>query len=239
MSSRAKEMLKKFRKTKTMITKNNTDIKPFVFAEFHTEKKVEDFDPLHFLERHSIQIEPTQVDEFLDIKPKKNAEKRKIQPSPLTRKNTQKLNDVMANIRIKLLNTSFSSKSSDESEKENYSLYANTRVSTKESSTVVLPDLSEYKSEKPPKTLFRTKRGFKLFKEKKKKMTIIVEKAKKIQEKPKINNELKNRINKVLSSVKLPNKCILDNDVQMIEENEPFIPPIKKLTNIDLLSFMK
>ena len=70
-------------------------------------------------------------------------------------------------------------------------------------------------------------------------MMVIVEKAKKIQEKPKINNELKNKINQVLSSVKLPNKCILDNDVQIIEENEPFIPPVKKLTNFDLLSFMK
>ena len=74
MSSRAKEMLKKFRKTKTMVTKNKTDIKPFVFTEFHTEKKIEDFDPLHYLERHSIQIEPTQVDEFLGTKPKKNSE---------------------------------------------------------------------------------------------------------------------------------------------------------------------
>lgn len=239
MSSRAKEMLKKFRKTKTMVTKNKTDIKPFVFTEFHTEKKIEDFDPLHYLERHSIQIEPTQVDEFLGTKPKKNSENRKFQVSPISRKNTQKFNDVMANIRIKLLNTSFSSKSSDESEKENYSLYTNTRVSTMENSTVVLPDLSEYNVEKPQKTLLRTKKGFKLFKEKNKKMMVIVEKAKKIQEKPKINNELKNKINQVLSSVKLPKKCIFDNDVQIIEENEPFIPPVKKLTNFDLLSFMK
>ena len=65
MSSKAKEMLKNFRRTKTIRSSMSKDMKEMNNLYLTEEKNDEDNDPLYFLERHSIKVEPGSVEEFL------------------------------------------------------------------------------------------------------------------------------------------------------------------------------
>ena len=222
MSSRARAMLKNFRRLKSMTPAAPKEIKPFDYKEESSEKMNDDLDPLKYLERHSIVVKPTSIEEYIFGKSKPNRhsvgfiDKTIIEEYPTT--------------NIKLIDNSFTS---NDSEKENQ--YANTRTTTIENSNTFLPDLSEERNKS--RKLYKDKGRFKSYRKftQSAKLFDTIEELKSVKDLP---EKLVTKFNKLLSSVELPKKCIVDRDAKVIDDNS-LIAPIKQLSKEEILFFMK
>ena len=212
MSSRARAMLKNFRRLKSMTPAAPKEIKPFDYKEESSEKMNDDLDPLKYLERHSIVVKPTSIEEYIFGKSKPNRhsvgfiDKTIIEEYPTT--------------NIKLIDNSFTS---------------NTRTTTIDNSNTFLPDLSEERNKS--RKLYKDKGRFKSYRKftQSAKLFDTIEELKSVKDLP---EKLVTKFNKLLSSVELPKKCIVDRDAKVIDDNS-LIAPIKQLSKEEILFFMK
>ena len=68
----------------------------------------------------------------------------------------------------------------------------------------------------------------------------IILKVKQFQTQVDLSPNALERVNNIMKSIKLPDHCIIDDDVQFIsDENNSNVNPIKHLTNLDIIFFMK
>ena len=111
-----------------------------------------------------------------------------------------------------------------------------------------LPELTEERKKKMLERLQKAKRRFAYYYEKKNRIRIsenILRRARELKEKIDIPQNLLQKVQNVLDSLKLPNKCIIDDDVQIIQEYDPAnnnnirASLKKKKPKIDLAMFMK
>ena len=153
MSSKAKEMLKNFRRTKTIRSSMSKDMKEMNNLYLTEEKNDEDNDPLYFLERHSIKVEPGSIEEFLyghNTPKRMNIEK--ISKTEIKMINEKIIEEPM-NIK-RNLNDSF-----DSSDMENK--FSATRASTFETfNPIVSAFIEEEPIKERSKKLFRDKKSF-------------------------------------------------------------------------------
>lgn len=224
MSSKAKEMLNNFRRTKTIRSSKSKDMKEMNNLYLTEEKCNEDEDPLYFLERHSIKVEPGSVEEFLYGN---NTPKR----MNISRTEIKKINEKIIEEPIDIkrnLNESF-----DSVDMENK--FSATRASTYETfNPIVSAFIEEEPTKERSKRLFRDKSKFE--KSKYENEDLIYSTLDELTNKS--SNEVKRSLNKVLNKISLPQKCIIDNDVKLISENDTINRKIKKLTDIDLIKLM-
>ena len=227
MSSKAKEMLKNFRRTKTIRSSKSKDMKEMSNLYLTEEKNNEDNDPLYFLERHSIKVEPGSVEEFLyghNTPKRMNIEKiSKTEIKMISEKIIEEPMNIKRN-----LNESF-----DSIDKENK--FSATRASTYET---LHPIVSSFIEEEPmkerSKKLFRDKKTFshrKFINEE-----IIYSTIDELSKKT--STAVKSSIAKVLSKISLPQKCIIDRDAKIISENDTVNRKIQKLTDSDIIKLM-
>ena len=110
-----------------------------------------------------------------------------------------------------------------------------------------LPELTEKRKRKMLQRLQKAKRRFVYYYEKKNRIRIsenILRRARELKEKIDIPPNLLKKVENILDSLKLPNKCIIDDEVQTINENDPannnMKASIKKQKpKLDLSMFMK
>ena len=110
-----------------------------------------------------------------------------------------------------------------------------------------LPELTEERKRKMLQRLQKAKRRFAYYYEKKNRIRIsenILRRARELKEKIDIPPNLLKKVENILDSLKLPNKCIIDDEVQTINENDPannnMKASIKKQKpKLDLSMFMK
>ena len=110
-----------------------------------------------------------------------------------------------------------------------------------------LPELTEERKRKMLQRLQKTKRRFAYYYEKKNRIRIsenILRRARELKEKIDIPPNLLKKVENILDSLKLPNKCVIDDEVQTINENDPannnMKASIKKQKpKLDLSMFMK
>ena len=110
-----------------------------------------------------------------------------------------------------------------------------------------LPELTEERKRKMLQRLQKAKRRFAYYYEKKNRIRIsenILRRARELKEKIDIPPNLLKKVENILDSLKLPNKCVIDDEVQTINENDPannnMKTSIKKQKpKLDLSMFMK
>ena len=110
-----------------------------------------------------------------------------------------------------------------------------------------LPELTEERKRKMLQRLQKAKRRFAYYYEKKNRIRIsenILRRARELKEKIDIPPNLLKKVENILDSLKLPNKCVIDDEVQTINENDPannnMKASIKKQKpKLDLSMFMK
>ena len=110
-----------------------------------------------------------------------------------------------------------------------------------------LPELTEKRKRKMLQRLQKAKRRFVYYYEKKNRIRIsenILRRARELKEKIDIPPNLLKKVENILDSLKLPNKCVIDDEVQTINENDPannnMKASIKKQKpKLDLSMFMK
>ena len=110
-----------------------------------------------------------------------------------------------------------------------------------------LPELTEERKRKMLQRLQKAKRRFAYYYEKKNRIRIsenILRRARELKEKIDIPQNLLKKVENILDSLKLPNKCVIDDEVQTINENDPannnMKASIKKQKpKLDLSMFMK
>ena len=110
-----------------------------------------------------------------------------------------------------------------------------------------LPELTEKRKRKMLQRLQKAKRRFAYYYEKKNRIRIsenILRRARELKEKIDIPPNLLKKVENILDSLKLPNKCIIDDEVQTINENDPANNNIKasikkQKPKLDLSMFMK
>ena len=110
-----------------------------------------------------------------------------------------------------------------------------------------LPELTEERKRKMLQRLQKAKRRFVYYYEKKNRIRIsenILRRARELKEKIDIPPNLLKKVENILDSLKLPNKCVIDDEVQTINENDPannnMKASIKKQKpKLDLSMFMK
>ena len=110
-----------------------------------------------------------------------------------------------------------------------------------------LPELTEERKRKMLQRLQKAKRRFAYYYEKKNRIRIsenILRRARELKEKIDIPPNLLKKVENILDSLKLPNKCIIDDEVQTINENDPANNNIKasikkQKPKLDLSMFMK
>ena len=110
-----------------------------------------------------------------------------------------------------------------------------------------LPELTEKRKRKMLQRLQKAKRRFVYYYEKKNRIRIsenILRRARELKEKIDIPPNLLKKVENILDSLKLPNKCIIDDEVQTINENDPANNNIKasikkQKPKLDLSMFMK
>ena len=224
MSLRARAMLKNFRRLKSMTPAAPKEIKPFDYKEESSEKINEDLDPLKYLERHSIVVKPTSIEEYIFGK-SLNKDSRKRHSVGF---NDKTIIEEYPTTNIKIIDNSFTS---NDSEKEN----ANTRTTTIENSNTFLPDLSEERNKS--RKLYKDKGRFKSYRKfnQSTKLFDTIDELKSVKDLP---EKLVSKFNKLLLSVDLPKKCIIDRDAKIVDENS-LIAPIKQLSKEEILFFMK
>ena len=116
-----------------------------------------------------------------------------------------------------------------------------------ENSELNLPELTEERKRKMLQRLQKAKRRFAYYYEKKNRIRIsenILRRARELKEKIDIPPNLLKKVENILDSLKLPNKCIIDDEVQTINENDPANNNIKasikkQKPKLDLSMFMK
>ena len=110
-----------------------------------------------------------------------------------------------------------------------------------------LPELTEERKRKMLQRLQKAKRRFAYYYEKKNRIRIsenILRRARELKQKIDIPPNLLKKVENILDSLKLPNKCVIDDEVQTINENDPannnMKASIKKQKpKLDLSMFMK
>lgn len=111
-----------------------------------------------------------------------------------------------------------------------------------------LPELTEERKRKMLQRLQKAKRRFAYYYEKKNRIRIsenIVRRARELKEKIDIPQNLLKKVDNILDSLKLPNKCVIDDEVQTIKEYDPAnnnsmrTSLKKKKPKLDLSMFMK
>ena len=110
-----------------------------------------------------------------------------------------------------------------------------------------LPELTEERKRKMLQRLQKAKRRFAYYYEKKNRIRIsenILRRARELKEKIDIPPNLLKKVENILDSLKLPNKCVIDDEVQTINENDPANNNIKasikkQKPKLDLSMFMK
>ena len=110
-----------------------------------------------------------------------------------------------------------------------------------------LPELTEKRKRKMLQRLQKAKRRFVYYYEKKNRIRIsenILRRARELKEKIDIPPNLLKKVENILDSLKLPNKCVIDDEVQTINENDPANNNIKasikkQKPKLDLSMFMK
>ena len=110
-----------------------------------------------------------------------------------------------------------------------------------------LPELTEERKRKMLQRLQKAKRRFAYYYEKKNRIRIsenILRRARELKEKIDIPPNLLKKVENILDLLKLPNKCVIDDEVQTINENDPannnMKASIKKQKpKLDLSMFMK
>lgn len=227
MSSKAKEMLKNFRRTKTIRSSMSKDMKEMNNLYLTEEKNDKDNDPLYFLERHSIKVEPGSVEEFLyghNTPKRMNIEK--ISKTEIKMINEKIIEEPM-NIK-RNLNDSF-----DSSDMENK--FSATRASTFETfNPIVSAFIEEEPIKERSKKLFRDKKSFSHTKFENEEViySTIDELSRKT------SAAMKSSIAKVLNKISLPQKCIFDRDAKIISDNDTVHRKIQKLTDSDIIKLM-
>ena len=142
------------------------------------------------------------------------------------------------------------SDSSSESDSEDKEKKKENKEEKKEEENIELnlPELTEERKKKMLERLQKAKRRFAYYYEKKNRIRIsenILRRARELKEKIDIPQNLLQKVQNVLDSLKLPNKCIIDDDVQIIQEYDPAnnnnmrASLKKKKPKIDLAMFMK
>ena len=213
MSSRARAMLKNFRRLKSMTPAAPKEIKPLESIEQNDD----DLDPLKYLERHSIVVKPTDIEEYIFGNSKKKEIKKRNSVGTIIEECTT--------TNIKIIDSSFSS---NDSEKENQ--FANTRASTVENSNSISEERNKTRK------LYKDKRRFKSYNTftQSVKLFDTIDELRRVKDLPK---QLQEKFNKFLLRVELPKKCIIDRDAKIVDENS-FIFPIKRLSKEDIVFYM-
>ena len=111
-----------------------------------------------------------------------------------------------------------------------------------------LPEMTEERKRKMLQRLQKAKRRFAYYYEKKNRIRIsenIVRRARELKEKIDIPQNLLKKVDNILDSLKLPNKCVIDDEVQTIKEYDPAnnnnvkVSLKKEKPKLDLSMFMK
>ena len=111
-----------------------------------------------------------------------------------------------------------------------------------------LPELTEERKRKMLQRLQKAKRRFAYYYEKKNRIRIsenIVRRARELKEKIDIPQNLLKKVDNILDSLKLPNKCVIDDEVQTIKDYDPAnnnnvkVSLKKEKPKLDLSMFMK
>ena len=111
-----------------------------------------------------------------------------------------------------------------------------------------LPEMTEERKRKMLQRLQKAKRRFAYYYEKKNRIRIsenIVRRARELKEKIDIPQNLLKKVDNILDSLKLPNKCVIDDEVQTIKDYDPAnnnnvkVSLKKEKPKLDLSMFMK
>lgn len=260
MATQARNFLKKFRKAKTLHPGKVGLAKEFL-PDKQKELKNKEYDPLIYLDKFSIDVKPGNVEEYIKVEVK---EERKVPPNPTGAYGAFKLNfaDILKarqnlgnkseNKPEQTLKTAIQNSigkedvkndNSSDTESDNEKEKKKEEIDKNESDELNLPELSVERQKKMLQRLQKAKKKFNYYYEKKNKIKTsenIMRKAKELQEKINLPNNLLQKIKNVVESIQLPSKCVMDEDVQIISENEAIVTPIKKeIPKIDLQLFMK
>lgn len=274
MSSQAKNILKKFRKAKTTVCKPIVIAKEFQIDK-QKEKQNAELDPLNFLDKYSkeAEVKPGNIDEYIKIE-KKEDKKDQGRPTIMgmggaynnfklnfadilkARQNLGKKENTMPELKtiVKAFNNDTKevhkeeNKESDSSSESDSDSEEKEKKKEEENIELNLPELTEERKRKMLQRLQKAKRRFAYYYEKKNRIRIsenIVRRARELKEKIDIPQNLLKKVDNILDSLKLPNKCVIDDEVQTIQEYDPAnnnnvkVSLKKKKPKLDLSMFMK
>ena len=259
MSSKARDLRRRLLRSRAENSKS-FDIPKALTPDIknHTVKKPT-LDPLNFLNSYSTKLEAPKITEFIlneSPKPKRLKLSVSLQPLPTTNNNfNSKFCDIVKvkqNL-TKLKSNEIHFKHEELFNKISISNHKNIfpKQSHKELKETVneLEELTginniEIQNQKNENQQLHKTRKSNAFISKKKNRNEMIEqiffKVKQFQKQVNLSPNVLERVNNIMKSIELPNNCIIDDDVQFISnENNSNVIPIKHLTNLDIILFMK
>lgn len=253
MSSKARDLRRRLLRSRAENSKS-FDIPKTLTPDVknHTVKKPT-IDPLNFLNSYSTKLEFPNVTEFIlnqTPKPKRSRLSFSLQSLPRITSNFNSnfcdIVKVKQNL-TKLKSSEIHFKQEDLFKKISISqknvipqgLRKKPQETVNEMEELTVVNDNEIQHQQLHKT-----RKYNAFISKKQKNNKMIEqillKVKQYQNQENLSPNILEKVNNIMKSIQLPNNCIIDDDVQFISnENDSNVIPIKHLTNLDIILFMK
>lgn len=258
MSSKARDLRRRLLRSRAENSKS-FDIPKTLTPDVknHTVKKPT-IDPLNFLNSYSTKLEFPNVTEFIlnqTPKPKRSRLSFSLQSLPKINSNFNSnfcdIVKVKQNL-TKLKSNEIHFKHEDLFNKISISqknvipkeLRKKPQETVNEMEELTIVNHKEIQNKQnEPQQLHKTKK-YNTFISKKQQNNKMIEqillKVKQYQKQENLSPNILEKVNNIMKSIQLPNNCIIDDDVQFISnKNDSNVIPIKHLTNLDIILFMK